>query len=70
MRLRGDLFFDLLDEWLGQSPAMEEYPPREEAVIRRSMTQALTENQAFSAFSDNPRFKDMVERLKDNEKEK
>ena len=34
------------------------------------MTQALTENQAFSAFSDNPRFKGMVERLKDNEKEK
>ena len=70
LRLRGDLFFDLLDEWLGQSPAMEEYPPREESVIRRSMTQALTENQAFSAFSDNPRFKGMVERLKDNEKEK
>lgn len=70
LRLRGDLFFDLLDEWLGQSPATEEYPPREESVIRRSMTQALTENQAFSAFSDNPRFKGMVERLKDNEKEK
>lgn len=66
LRLHGDEFFDLLDEWLDHTLAPGTYPPREEGVIRRSMTQALEENPVFSPLQDNPRFQNMVRRLRAN----
>src|SRR5699024_1052566 len=67
LRLHGDAYFDLLDEWFDSALDLGDYPPRDEAIIRRSMTQALTENPAFVSLAAEPRFQNMVERLKQNE---
>ena len=67
LRLHGDAYFDLLDEWFDSALDLGDYPPRDEAIICRSMTQALTENPAFVSLAAEPRFQNMVERLKQNE---
>ena len=64
---RGDAYFDLLDDWFEQELGLGDYPPRDEAIIRHSMTQAVAENPMFAAIADDPRFLDMTERLKKNE---
>ena len=43
--------------------------PRDDAVIRRSMTQALKEDPAFEQLKEEPRFQNMVSRLERNEEE-
>lgn len=43
--------------------------PRDHAVIRRSITQALTENPVFDKLIPNPDFQKMIVRLKEKEKE-
>lgn len=69
LRLQGDAYFDLLDAWFDSALEMGDYPPRDELLIRRSMTQALTGNPAFDSLADDPRFQVMTERLKLNEKQ-
>ena len=69
LRLHGDAYFDLLDAWINSALELGDYPPRDELLIRRSMTQALTENPAFAPLADDPRFQIMAERLKRNEKQ-
>ena len=69
LRLHGDAYFDLLDEWIDSELDLGDYPPRDELLIRRSMTQALTENPAFASLAEEPRFQAMAERLKQNEKQ-
>lgn len=63
MRLKGDEYFDLLDDWFEQELSLGEYPPRDESVIRHSMTQAVAENPVFAGLADEPRFRTIVERL-------
>lgn len=67
LRLHGDAYFDLLDAWFDSALELGDYPPRDELLIRRSMTQALTGNPAFDSLADDPRFQVMTERLKLNE---
>src|SRR5699024_10282523 len=69
LRLKGDWYFDLLDDWVEQELALGDYPPRSETVIRHSMTQAVAENPVFQSLADEPRFRNIVERLKRNETE-
>lgn len=69
LRLHGDAYFNLLDDWINGSLDMGDYPPRDESVIRRSMTQALTENPAFTIFTEEPRFQALVKCLKANEED-
>lgn len=68
LSLHGDSYFYLIDGWLEELANLDKYPPREEAVIRRSMTQALEENPAFAGLSGEARFQNLVRRLKENEK--
>lgn len=68
LQLHGDSFFDLLDEWLKEVPILGNYLPREESVIRHSMTQALAENPAFTALTKERHFQEMVSQLKSNER--
>ena len=70
LRLHGDIFFNMIDEWLGEVSNLGNYPPRDESVIRRSMTQALTANPAFKSLRTDSRFKEMFSRLKDSERKK
>lgn len=47
LRLHGDKFFNLLDEWLEDELVLGSFPPRDETLIRHSITQALSENPPF-----------------------
>ena len=66
----GDDFFDLLDEWLDSELVLRSFPPRDETLIRHSMTQALNENPVFLPLAKDSRFQMMVNRLKASEEEK
>ncbi len=70
LRLHGDKFFNLLDEWFDSELMLGSFPPRNETLIRHSMTQALSENPVFLPLAGNPRFQAMVDRLRANEEEK
>lgn len=69
LRLHGDSYFNLLDGWIQENLYLGDALPREESLIRRSLTQALAENPAFSNLSAQPRFLEMARRLKRNEEE-
>lgn len=69
LHLHGDSFFDLLDEWFRDVLILGTTLPRDDAVIRRSMTQALKEDPAFEQLKEEPRFQNMVSRLERNEGE-
>lgn len=70
LRLHGDNFFNLLDEWFDSGHVLGSFPPRDETLIRRSMTQAISENPAFLPLAEEPQFQVMVDRLRANEEEK
>ena len=70
LHLHGDDFFDLLDEWLDSELVLRSFPPRDETLIRHSMTQALNENPVFLPLAKDSRFQMMVNRLKASEEEK
>ena len=70
LHLHGDDFFDLLDEWFDSELVLRSFPPRDETLIRHSMTQALNENPVFLPLAKDSRFQMMVNRLKASEEEK
>ena len=67
LKLHGDAFFDRLDSWLEEHLELDEYPPRNEAVIRRNMAQALITHPAFTKLAGEPRFQELIQRLKEAE---
>nr|WP_317413558.1 transcriptional regulator [uncultured Solibaculum sp.] len=67
IRLHGDDYFDLLDDWIKHDLDLGDLIPRNEALVRHSMTLALEDNPAFSVFTEDPRFQGMLKRLKNNE---
>ena len=69
LQLHGDSFFHKLDSWLEESLPLGVQPPRNVSLIRRSMTQALTDSPAFQEISEEFRFGKLVSRLKKNEEE-
>lgn len=69
LKLHGDDYFSFIDSWFEKTSSLGDYPPRDEAVIRRSITQALTENPALKSLEMEPRFLEMVEKLKEKEQE-
>ena len=69
LHLHGDSFFDLLDEWFHDVLILGTTLPRDDMVIRHSMTQALKEDPAFEPLKAEPRFQNMVSRLEQNEGE-
>lgn len=58
-----------MDAWMKDTLALGTVLPRDHAVIRRSITQALTENPVFDKLIPNPDFQKMIVRLKEKEKE-
>ena len=69
LKLHGDEYFHLLDEWFEKASIMGDYPPRNERTIRRSVTQALAENPFFFSLKEDLRFQKMVQKLKEKEEE-
>lgn len=63
LQLHGDSYFDLLDEWLESDLLTGNALPRDERLVRRSMTEALTKNPAFASLNGNVQFQRIVQRL-------
>ena len=63
--LHGDNFFNLLDSWLAELDLGTDMP-RDEKTVRQSMADAIINNPAFSSFTDEPRFQQIAEKLKNN----
>lgn len=69
LKLHGDSFFNMLDDWLEDFLPLGPHLPRDISVVRHSMTQALTENQIFQEIMGEVRFQNLAARLKKNEEE-
>ncbi|MDF2632887.1 MAG: family transcriptional regulator [Caproiciproducens sp.] len=65
LQLKGDEFFNLLDNWLDEF-ALGTALPREEKTVKKSMAEAVVNNPTFSTLADERRFQSIVERLKNN----
>lgn len=63
LTLHGDSYFTLLDEWLDSCLPLGSGLPRDESLIRRSMTQAVIGNPAFESLGKEPRFQNIIRRL-------
>ena len=69
LKLHGDEYFHLLDDWFEKASIMGDYPPRNERTIRRSVTQALAENPFFFSLKEDLRFQKKKKKLKEKEEE-
>ena len=67
LRLHGDSFFTLLDDWLEENLPLGNQLPKEEAVIRKNITEALTDTGLFAGLSDDARFQKIIHTLKNEE---
>ncbi len=66
MKLHGDSYFDLLDEWLENTLALGSDLPRDESVVRKSMIDSIANNPAFAPFASHTQFQDILRRLKNS----
>ncbi len=65
LKLEGDDFFTLIDQWFENFP-IGANPPRDERVIKQSMYDAVAHNPIFSSLEDNSQFENIVIKLKNN----
>jgi transcriptional regulator with XRE-family HTH domain len=61
--LHGDEFFDCIDNWFEEFD-LGVKAPRDEKVIKESMIQAIASNPAFTALTEEPRYKSIIETMK------
>lgn len=69
LQLHGDTYFNLLDEWLENNLVMGHELPRNQQIVRISMTEAVRDNPAFTALRDNLQFQTIIKRLESSEEE-
>lgn len=65
IKLHGDDFFDLLDDWLLQLD-LGINPVTDEKTIKQNMLNSVINNPNFAALKDHSRFKSILEKLKNN----
>ena len=65
LRLKGDDFFDLLDEWIDEF-ALGAAPPRDEKIIRQSIADAITKKPTFATLASEKRFQKIIKKLENN----
>lgn len=65
MRLHGDDFFNLLDNWIARLDLGDDLP-RDDRTIRTSMYESIALNPAFAVLADDPRFHRIIARLQTN----
>ena len=63
LKLKGDDYFNLLEEWI-EMLDLGDSLPRNDKIICQSMVDGVVRNPAFTALSDEPQFQRIVERLK------
>lgn len=69
LHLHGDSYFYLLDEWIENNLILGDALPRDESVVRKSMVDIVLDNPVFMILADNPRFQNIVRRLRADGKE-
>lgn len=65
LKLHGDSYFDLLDNWLEKLDLGTDLP-RDEKTIRKSMADVIIQNPVFSVLSNDKRFQRIAEKLQNN----
>lgn len=65
LNLHGDDFFDQLDSWIAKLDLGNDLP-RDDRTIKKSMSDQIVHNPAFSVLADNPRFRKITEKLQGN----
>lgn len=65
LKLKGDEYFYLIDQWIEELD-LGNALPRSEKIIRKSMADAVINNPVFKLLADESLFKRIVEKLKDN----
>lgn len=69
MKLHGDDFFDLLDDWLKEVDLSDQLP-RDEKTIKESMIASVAQNPAFGALAEDIRYQKIAKKIKDILQEK
>lgn len=62
--LHGDNFFDLVDDWLEKTLALGDVLPRDSKIIRENISKSIENNKAFFPLQNDPRFQNMIHKLK------
>ena len=65
LKLKGDEYFYLIDQWIEELD-LGNALPRSEKIIRKSMADGVINNPAFTILADEIRFKRIVDKLKNN----
>lgn len=63
LKLKGDNYFNLLEEWI-ETLDLGDALPRDDKIICQSMVDGVVKNPAFTVLSDEPQFQRIVERIK------
>lgn len=63
LKIKGDGYFDLIEEWI-ETLDLGDTVPRDEKIICQSMVDGVVQNPAFSVLSDELQFQRIVERIK------
>ncbi len=64
LKLHGDAYFTLLDDWLKENLTLGSHLPREETFVRKEIISALTDTQIFAGLSEHVKFQEIIRRLK------
>lgn len=64
LKLHGDAYFTLLDEWLEDTMPLGNDMPRDEKLVRKSMVEAVSGNPVFAVLAEDAQFQAVVGRLK------
>ncbi len=65
LKLKGDAYFNLLDEWIDEFDLGASLP-RDEKIVRQSMVDSIVNNPAFTSLTNEHRFQKIAEKLKIN----
>ncbi len=64
LRLHGDSFFNLVDQWLEHTLALGDALPRDSRAILGTIASTVENSKTFFPLHDNPHFQNIVQRLK------
>ncbi|WP_315112441.1 hypothetical protein [Clostridium intestinale] len=65
LQLKGDDYFNLIDEWFEELD-LGTALPRNEKIVRQSLVDGVVNNTVFTALTDERRFQRILEKLKNN----
>lgn len=64
IQIRGDHYFDLVNDWIAQNIHLGPYAPRDEQAIKKDMLKLLQQDPSFVPLHDDPAFKALITNLR------